>query len=112
MNQVETNVDFGTVVQYLKLGGIAYRSGWNGKGMYLFLKKGSRDISEKSPDILQPGADNVEGIPFHLFNQGDERTYTRLPHIAMKNANGRIVTGWLASQTDILAEDWSVEISN
>jgi hypothetical protein len=30
------------------------------------------------------------------------------PHIDMKAADGSIVVGWLASQTDMLAEDWVI----
>ena len=30
------------------------------------------------------------------------------PHIDMKSADGSYVVGWLASQTDILAEDWEI----
>ena len=30
------------------------------------------------------------------------------PHIDMKAADGSIVVGWLASQTDMLSEDWEV----
>jgi hypothetical protein len=30
------------------------------------------------------------------------------PHIDMKAADGSYVVGWLASQTDMLAEDWDV----
>ena len=33
-------------------------------------------------------------------------TITRLPNLNMRAATGSTVTGWLASQTDILAEDW------
>ena len=31
-----------------------------------------------------------------------------LPHIDMRAADGSMVIGWLASQTDMLAEDWMV----
>lgn len=31
-----------------------------------------------------------------------------LPSITMKTATGEILMGWLASQTDMLAEDWHV----
>ena len=31
-----------------------------------------------------------------------------LPCITMKTADGSILMGWLASQTDMLAEDWVV----
>lgn len=30
------------------------------------------------------------------------------PHIDMKTADNKLVIGWLASQTDMLAEDWNV----
>ena len=30
-----------------------------------------------------------------------------LPHFNMKTATGEICVGWLASQTDMLADDWS-----
>jgi len=31
-----------------------------------------------------------------------------LPVITMKTADDKILMGWLASQTDILAEDWEI----
>ena len=34
--------------------------------------------------------------------------YTLNPHIDMRTADGTMVIGWLASQTDMLAEDWVV----
>lgn len=30
------------------------------------------------------------------------------PSIVMKTANDKFVVGWLASQTDMLAEDWKI----
>lgn len=51
-----------------------------------------------------------EGIMFDLFQTGDAGTVPRLPNIIMKTATGSTLTGWLASQTDILSEDWIVLI--
>lgn len=31
-----------------------------------------------------------------------------LPTICMKTADNKVLTGWLASQTDMLSEDWVV----
>ncbi len=31
-----------------------------------------------------------------------------LPHIDMRSADGSMVIGWLASQTDMLADDWLI----
>jgi len=97
-------MNFGQAVEALKAGQKIARSGWNGNNMFLFLNKGSVDI----PDGKEFGDGYIEGIRAHLFNRGDKGTATRLPNINLKTAKGSIVTGWLASQTDILAEDWEV----
>lgn len=62
------------------------RSGWNGKGMWLIL--------------LDPDDYSVEA--YARFNSD-----RLLPYIAMRTADGGLVP-WLASQTDILADDWLV----
>jgi len=99
---MKKKLDFCEALDALKEGRIISREGWNGKGMYVYLNKGSRDISGESPD----GTENVEGIPFYLFELGDVGTATRLPNLNMKTSSGAIVTGWVASQVDMLAEDW------
>jgi len=101
-------VNFGQAIEALKQGKVVKRDRWNGVNMSLVLKKGSRDISDDTVDELPPGSDTIEGVPFDLFDVGDVGTITRLPNINMVNTNGRIVTGWLASQTDMLAEDWII----
>jgi len=82
--------DFGAMVSWLKTGRKAYREGWNGKGMFIFLRKG-RVIENASGPM-------VEGT--------GETTFESRDHICMKDAQGKCVVGWLASQTDLLAEDW------
>lgn len=92
--------NFGSALERLKNGEKVARRGWNGKGMYLWLEKGSHDF----------GADAVQsyigGVRCSLFERGDKGTSTRMPHICMRAADGSTVTGWLASQTDMLAIDW------
>ena len=95
-------MNFGLALESLKQGKAIARQGWNGKKMCIYLNKGSRDISKPRD------GENVEGISFELFELGDEDTVTRLPNINMRAATGSTVTGWLASQTDLLAEDWEV----
>lgn len=104
MNTLSTNVDFGHAVKAMKNGYCVARAGWNGKNMYVFLNKGSKhfNLEEKQ------NPNTVEGVRPDLFKEGAEGTITRLPNINMMAATGSIVTGWLASQTDILAEDWCV----
>ena len=50
----------------------------------------------------------IDGVHPDLFEKGATGTVTRLPNINMRAASGATVTGWLASQTDILAEDWTI----
>lgn len=100
------NLTFGEALQALKNGYQIGREGWNGKGMYLWLNKGNvpyEDIISDSSILPLK-----EGVPRTLFEYGDTDTITRMPNINMKTATGSIVTGWLASQTDMLAEDWLI----
>ena len=55
------------------------REGWNGRGQFVFLIPGN----------------TVEG-------------QTLLPYLALSNVQGEIVP-WLASQGDLLADDWQIE---
>lgn len=95
-------MNFGQAIEALKKGQAIAREGWNGKGMFLWLNRGSFPYIEGEKPV------QVEGIKSSLFENGDAGTVTRLPNINMRAATGSTVTGWLASQTDILAEDWQV----
>lgn len=89
-------MDFSDALKELKKGEKLARRGWNGKKMFIYLVKGSY-IDE---DFLHNEASkhNVAENGFAKFNS----------HIDMKTANGSICVGWLASQTDLLAEDWII----
>lgn len=82
------NMTFGLAVEALKKGLKVTRKGWNGKGMWLCLAGGVAE-APMSNFILE---NTVSGF---------------LPWIGMKTANDTFVP-WLASQTDILSEDWMV----
>ena len=102
MNHPLVNLSFGAALDYLKEDAPIRRAGWNGKGMFIFLNHGSyNDKNEHVPEL-------IEGIDRDLFESGHTGTVTRLPNINMRAASGSTVTGWLASQTDLLAEDWQV----
>lgn len=88
---------FGEAIEALKQGNKVARKGWNGKGMYLWLKPAATIKAEwcKDPilkDIAEANGGEVEA----------------LGTICMKTADGKILTGWLASQTDMLLEDWVI----
>ena len=84
-------LNFGQALKALKEEKRVARVGWNGKGMWLALvKSGFYDVGQFiSLGELAPG--------IALF----------LPWIGMKTADDCFVP-WLASQTDILAEDWTI----
>ena len=83
-------MDFGNAVRELKAGNKVARAGWNGKGMFLFLVPGSV-FKVNRPPLLG------------IYPEGTEIRYC--PHIDMKTADGSVVP-WLASQSDVLSEDW------
>ncbi len=101
---MSANRDFGAAIEALKGGQRVARAGWNGKGMFLFLNRGSAAFDDSEPSRVPA----IDGVPSGLFDNGDAGTVTRLPNINMRSASGSTVTGWLASQTDILAEDWEI----
>lgn len=84
------NLNFGQAIEALKDGKKVCRQGWNGKGMFLFLVPGST-FKVNRPPLLG------------IYEEGTEINYQS--HIDMKTANDTVVP-WLASQTDVLAEDW------
>lgn len=96
-------MDFGQALTAMRAGICVRRAGWNGKGMHLFIAQGSHDF-KRAP--AEQGL--IAGIGEELFNTGDAGTITRLPAIAMHTSRGEHLIGWLATQTDMLAEDWEV----
>lgn len=86
------NRHFSHALADLKGGAHVCRSGWNGKGMYIFLI--GIDLSNQETGGW-------------TYTNGKNDNYPLLPFIAMKTADDKVVP-WLASQTDILAEDWMV----
>jgi Protein of unknown function (DUF2829) len=85
-------MDFGDAIRALKDGKKVAREGWNGKGMFLFLVAGSTFKVNRAPLL-------------GIYPEGTEVNYH--PHIDMKTAQGYVVP-WLASQADMLSEDWVV----
>ena len=90
------NFTFGQAVEFLKSGKRVARSGWNGKGMFLFLVSG-KCVTEEINDCY---GDNYR-------YEKDEQSIPVLDAIYMKTADNKLVP-WLASQTDVLSEDWQL----
>ena len=79
-------MNFGEAIVALKDSKMVRRAGWNGKGMHIYLEDGF-------------------SIPIRAgLYRGAKRAYE--PVICMYTAQGKHQPGWLASQADMLAEDW------
>ena len=90
-------MNFGQAIEALKEGKKVLRTGWNGKNMYLWLKPATTIKSDWCKDpMLKEIVDS---------NGGETEA---LGTICMKTADNKILTGWLASQTDMLSEDWVI----
>lgn len=79
------SMTFGDALVMLKAGRKVARAGWNGKGMWLKLVP----------------ADLGDAVAFQY------EALDAAPWIGMKTADQKFVP-WLASQTDMLADDWRV----
>ena len=84
---------FGWALRQLNAKRAVRRRGWNGKGMFLVLVPGSQGLTVD------------EGRPLAKAGVPIGTVFNYLPHIDMWTAQGDFVP-WLASQTDVLAEDW------
>lgn len=96
-------MSFGHAVAAMKVGHKVARAGWNGKGMWLYLVPANSypaqtQAAKEYWKDKQPPQDenNVSAVmvPYGAY-------------IAMKTAQENVVP-WLASQTDVLADDWSI----
>jgi hypothetical protein len=83
---------FSRALELLKDGQRVARQGWNGKNMFIFLVPSST-FKVNRPPLLG------------IYPEGTVIDYHA--HIDMRTANGQIVP-WLASQTDLLADDWEL----
>lgn len=83
-------MNFSQALELIKTGKRLSRRGWNGKGMFVFLVPGSTFTVNREPLLS-------------ILGEGTKVSYR--PHIDLKAADGTIGT-WLASMSDIMAEDW------
>jgi len=90
--------DFSWALQMLKMGFHVARKGWNDNNMRIFLIKG-RTVEYNTFQSWKNNANAAFNPPEDVVLQD---------HIDMKAADGTYVTGWLASQADMLANDWVI----
>ena len=83
-------MNFGLAIEAMKKGERVARKGWNGKDMYVFLAY---------------EADFVTDADISAFDQLEVEVADML---IMKTAQNTFQPGWLASQADMLADDWYI----
>ncbi|UKM62983.1 hypothetical protein [Levilactobacillus phage ENFP1] len=84
---------FYEVLKSVMEGNKAYRKGWNGKNMFIYLERGS---------VIPKSKVNNDTLRFSLT----DKEVTINPHIDLKNSKGELQVGWSPSQEDLLADDW------
>jgi hypothetical protein len=94
-------MNFGSAIEALKSGLKVARSGWNGKGMFLYYVPANsypaQTEAAKAFFFGKKEGGNLGGpimVPYRAY-------------IAMKTVDDDVVP-WLASQTDMLADDWEI----
>lgn len=94
-------MNFGEAIAALKAGERVTRKGWNGKGMFLWLKPQAIIKSDWCKDPFLKELCDANGG--EILALGTICMYTH-------DSTGRkaILTGWLASQSDMLCEDWEI----
>lgn len=90
---IDGNMTFGLAIEAMRKGYKVARKGWNDRGMHLFLMHG-RSIQSRITECYGNGV--------------AEETPVVVDSICMYTAQKTVVVGWLASQTDMLADDWEI----
>lgn len=88
-------LNFEWALNKLKQGKKIFRTGWNGKGMFIVLQEGYLDG-------IPANSNTANALKIQV---GTALKF--LPYIMMKTVAGSYVP-WVASHTDILSSDWDV----
>lgn len=91
----EYTMNFGQAVEALKVGRRVARAGWNGEGMFVVYQKGY-------PQGIPCNKQTADAFG---YKEGD--LFKCRPYLQMRCADGSHQM-WLASQSDILEEDWEI----
>lgn len=111
------NLSFGAALEVAKAGGLIARQGWNGKGMFVFMRPADelhidmvidkvKSLPQSVKDYYLKDVLDDNGNRISPADENDKVKFTA--YLCMKAADGTIVNGWLASQTDMLSNDWTI----
>lgn len=88
---------FGEAIEFAKQGKHISREGWNGKNQFVFW-----GIPRVELNVFDGTAITAQDASI-AYNCN----YDSLGCMCMKTSQNKIQVGWLASQSDMLSEDWS-----
>lgn len=100
--EITSEMNFGQAIEALKKGHKVARKGWNGKGMWIVLMPALYLPPYNTQDTNRKVNDRTAK---HI---GVDKPLDSQPYIAMWTAQGKWQPGWLASQNDMLSEDWYI----
>lgn len=83
-------MNFGLAVEAVKKGLRVARAGWNGKDMYVFL------------------AESIEFTTMADMSEFGDQDVEVSDLLVLRTAQKTLQPGWLATQSDILADDWYI----
>lgn len=95
-------MNFGQAIEELNSGAMMQRAGWNGKGMFIYKTVGNTVEKDFIPNFKSL----PDSVKEFLTEKGDDVVFHS--SITMYTAQGEMQPGWLASQADILADDWQL----
>ena len=95
-------MNFGQALEALKAGKKVAREGWNGRGMWIVLMPALYLPSYNTGETYRKVNDRTAK---HI---GEDTPLDSQPYISMFTATKQWQPGWLASQSDVLSEDWTI----
>lgn len=101
-NKNTQNLNFGQAIEFMKQGHKVAREGWNGKGMFIVIM----------PELYLPPY-NTQDTNRKVNDRtakwiGEDSPLDSQAYIAMYTTKGQWQPGWLASQADMLSDDWVI----
>jgi hypothetical protein len=100
--QPTTGMSFGMAIEAARLGKKIARAGWNGKNMFVVMMP----ALYLPPFNTQAPGPKVNDRTAKFI--GEDAPLDCQPYFAMYNAQKQWIPGWLASQSDMIATDWTI----
>jgi len=95
-------LSFGLAIEAAKRGAKIARLGWNGKNMFVVYMPA---LKLPPYNTQEPGLKVNDRTAKHI---GEDTLLDCQPYFAMFNAQRQWIPGWIATQSDMLSDDWYV----